>query len=96
MPLPVCKRVRARHNKKVQGRIYCGFCAAKKEKFYGFRLHLIVDLEGIPVAVEIMPGAYHDLDSLYELFIKSACANSAAPQKPSKGNLRSKLCCFAG
>src|SRR5215204_3787085 len=26
MPLPVCKRVRARRCKKVQGKAYCGYC----------------------------------------------------------------------
>jgi hypothetical protein len=40
-PLPVCGRARARRNRKVRGRDYCGYCAAKKEKFFGFRLHLV-------------------------------------------------------
>ena len=38
MPLPVCKRARASRNKKVRGRQYYGYCAAKREKFFGFRL----------------------------------------------------------
>jgi len=67
MPLPVCKRVRACRNRKVQGKEYCGYCAAKKEKFFGFRLHLIVDVEGIPASVAIIPGAYHDLTPVYEI-----------------------------
>ena len=41
MPLPVCKRVRARRCRKVRGRAYCGYCAAKREKFFGWRLHLV-------------------------------------------------------
>jgi hypothetical protein len=32
MPMPVCKRVRARRCGKVRGRAYCGYCAAKKER----------------------------------------------------------------
>src|SRR5438093_12408892 len=39
MPVPVCKRKRARRCRKVRGRIYCGYCAAKDEKFFGWRLH---------------------------------------------------------
>jgi hypothetical protein len=35
LPLPVCKRVRARRCKKVRGKAYCGYCAAKREKFFG-------------------------------------------------------------
>lgn len=37
MPLPVCKRVRASRCKKVRGKAFCGYCAAKKEKFFGWR-----------------------------------------------------------
>ena len=33
-PIPVCKRVRARRCRKVRGLEYCGYCAAKKEKFF--------------------------------------------------------------
>jgi hypothetical protein len=35
LPLPVVKRVRARRCKKVRGKAFCGYCAAKKEKFFG-------------------------------------------------------------
>ena len=67
MPLPVCKRVRARRCKKVRGRAFCGYCAAKKEKFFGWRLHLICTAEGIPVSFDLLPAAHHDLTALHEL-----------------------------
>lgn len=67
MPLPVCKRVRARRCKKVRGKAYCGYCAAKKEKFFGWRLHLICTVEGIPVAFDLLPAAEHDLTPIHEL-----------------------------
>lgn len=67
MPLPVCKRARASRCRKVRGRAFCGYCAAKKEKFFGWRLHLICTPEGQPVAFELLPGAYHDLTPIYEL-----------------------------
>jgi hypothetical protein len=41
MPLPVCKRVRASRCRKLRGKPFCGYCAAKKEKFFGWRLHLV-------------------------------------------------------
>ena len=63
----VCKRARASRNKKVRGREYYGYCVAKKEKFFGFRLHLIVDPDGLPVSLAILPAAYHDLTPLYEI-----------------------------
>lgn len=67
MPLPVCKRVRARRCKKVRGRAFCGYCAAKQEKFFGWRLHLICTAEGIPVSFDLLPAAYHDLTAVHEL-----------------------------
>jgi len=67
MPLPVCRRVRASRCKKVRGKDYCGYCAAKKEKFFGWRLHLIINPKGIPVAFSLLPASYHDLTPIHEL-----------------------------
>jgi hypothetical protein len=67
IPLPVCRRVRARRCRKVRGREYCGYCAAKKEKFFGWRLHLICTPEGVPVSFSLLPGGFHDLTPLHEL-----------------------------
>ena len=50
LPMPVCKRARARRCRKVRGQDLCGYCAAKKEKFFGWRLRLICTPEGQPVA----------------------------------------------
>lgn len=69
MPLPVCKRARARRCKKVQGKAFCGYCAAKKEKFFGWRLHLICTAEGIPISFEILPAAAQDLTAIHELSV---------------------------
>lgn len=67
MPVPVCKRVRARRCRKVRGADFCGVCVAKKEKFFGWRLHLICTLEGVPVNFTLLPAAYHDLTPIFEL-----------------------------
>ena len=67
MPLPVCKRVRAWGCGKVRGRSYCGYCGAKKERFFGWRLHLICTPDGIPVAFDVRPAAEHDLTPIHEL-----------------------------
>ncbi len=50
LALPGVKRARARHGKKVRGKAFCGYCAAKKEKFFGWRLQLITTPAGIPVS----------------------------------------------
>lgn len=67
MPLPVCKRVRASRSNKLRGREYCSYCASKKEKFFGWRLHLICTAAGLPVSFELLPAAYQDLTALHEL-----------------------------
>jgi len=69
LPVPVCRRARARRCRKVRGREFCGYCAAKKERFFGWRLHLICTPAGQPVAFELVPGALHDLTPIYEITV---------------------------
>jgi hypothetical protein len=67
VPLPVCRRARAWRCKKVRGAEYCGYCAAKEEKFFGWRLHLIVTPAGVPASFDLLPASYHDLTPVHEL-----------------------------
>ena len=67
LPVPVCRRARARRCRKVRGRIFCGYCAAKDEKFFGWRLHLVCTPAGEPVRFSLLPAALHDLTPLCEL-----------------------------
>ena len=67
VPLPVCRRARAWRCRKVRGAAYCGYCAAKKETFFGWRLHLVVTPDGIPVSFDLLPASYHDLTPVHEL-----------------------------
>jgi len=68
-PVPVCKRVRARRCRTVRGREYCGYCAAKGEKFFGWRVHLVCTTDGLPVAFTLLPGGLHDLTPMHELTV---------------------------
>ena len=67
MPVPVCRRARARRSHKLSGRDFCGYCAAKREKFFGWRLHLVCTTAGVPVAFDLVPGGLHDLTPIHEL-----------------------------
>lgn len=67
MPVPVCRRARARRCRKVRGRAFCGKCAAKGEKSFGWRRHLICTPAGVPVAFDLVPGGLHDLTPIHEL-----------------------------
>jgi IS5 family transposase len=70
VPVPVCRRVRAWRCTKVRGRQYCGYCAAKRERFFGWRLHLVVTPQGVPVAFDLLPASYHDLTPVQELLLR--------------------------
>ena len=67
MPVPVCRRARAGRCRKVRGAAFCGYCAAKREKFFGWRLHLVCTTAGVPVAFDLVPGGLHDLTPIHEL-----------------------------
>jgi|SRR5215217_3259009 hypothetical protein len=67
LPVPVCRRVRARRCRKVRGTAYCGYCAAKREPFFGWRLHLATTATGVPVAFTLLPASLHDLTPVHEL-----------------------------
>lgn len=67
LPVPVCRRVRVRRCRKVRGLDFCGYCAAKKEKFFGWRLHLICTPQGRPVSYTLLAGRYQDLAPIHEL-----------------------------
>lgn len=67
LPVPVCRRARAWRCRKVRGRIYCGYCAAKDEKFFGWRLPLVCTPQGEPVRFTLLPASLHDLTPLHEL-----------------------------
>ena len=67
MPVPACRRARARRCRKLRGQEFCGYCAAKREKFFGWRLHLVCTTAGVPVAFELVPGGLHDLTPVHEL-----------------------------
>lgn len=68
MPLQVCVRARASRNMRfceefeVDNKLLYGYCASKDIKIYGFKLHLIVTLQGIPVHYVVAPAAHHDVE----------------------------------
>ena len=67
LPVPVCRRARAWHCRKVRGRIFCAYCAPEDEKFFGWRLHLVCTPAGAPVRFTLLPASLHDLTPVHEL-----------------------------
>ena len=60
-PVPVCDNIRIGKSKLLSGEDYRGYMASKKRYFYGIRIHLISDKEGVPVEWIFLPGEANDV-----------------------------------
>ena len=67
MPIPVCRRARAKRCTKVAGVQYDGKCYAKNERYFGWKLHLICDSAGIPIRFVVRPARLHDTTAVDDL-----------------------------
>jgi hypothetical protein len=67
-PLPVCKFGRARYCRSFRedGANY-GKCPSKKEPYFGFKVHVLITLEGYITAFEITPASVDDREGLRDL-----------------------------
>ncbi|GAB4184740.1 MAG: hypothetical protein Tsb0015_01150 [Simkaniaceae bacterium] len=50
LPMPVCKFARAYFSRVFKGKAAYGYCATKKEHYYGFRGHLVINSIGVITA----------------------------------------------
>lgn len=50
LPIPVCKFARAHFSQIFKGEAAYGYCAAKQERFYGFRGHIVINSIGVVTA----------------------------------------------
>jgi IS5 family transposase len=64
MPVLVCKRVRQRRCRKVRGERFVGYCEAKREWFFGYKLHWCCDAHGLPLAFTLRPARRHERSAL--------------------------------
>jgi hypothetical protein len=80
-PVPACERARGERCRKVRGKAYYGYIAAKRRYFYGWRLHLVVTSTGIPVNVVLMPASIGDLSPVHELLFGLPVASCADGDK---------------
>ncbi len=59
-PVPVCRNIRIQRCKIYKNKAFRGYCASKKEYFYGLKVCLIVNEQGRPVEMTLVPGATAD------------------------------------
>ncbi|TAG18646.1 MAG: IS982 family transposase [Cytophagia bacterium] len=60
-PVSVCRNIRIPTCKLFQGESYRGYNKSKREWFYGFKVQIITNAEGIPVQFDIFCGETGDI-----------------------------------
>ena len=89
-PLVVNKFGRAYFGKKLREYSSYGYCASKKEKYYGMKVHTITDLNGNPIDYLLTKANIDDRDALYELS-DNASINILFGDKGYIGSVREEL-----
>ncbi len=67
LPMPVCKFARAYFSKVFKGNATYGYCATKKERYYGFRGHLVISSIGVITAATFSAANVDERDVCPEL-----------------------------
>jgi hypothetical protein len=75
MPMKACHYARAKSVKVFRGDAGFGFCAAKNEKYYGFKFHARVSAEGFIQEYSVADACKHDVKSLLEI-----CEHNCTPK----------------
>lgn len=66
-PLTTSKFGRAYFSKLFKGIASYGYCASKKEKYYGFKVHVVTDLDGNPYDYVLTAANVDDREAVFEL-----------------------------
>lgn len=66
-PLTTSKFGRAFFSKLFKGVASYGYCASKKEKYFGFKVHVVTDLDGNPYDYVLTAANVDDRDAVFDL-----------------------------
>lgn len=66
-PLTISKFGRAFFSKLFKDIATYGYCASKKEKYFGFKAHVVTDLDGNPYDYVLTPANVDDREPVFEL-----------------------------
>ena len=66
-PIAVCKLARAVRCQVLKAEADYGYCAAKREYYYGLKAHLLIDLRGVAVGITLTPANLDERDAAYDL-----------------------------
>lgn len=64
LPIPVCKFGRAHFHKTFKPLASYGYCASKKETYYGFKLHALTTFEGFITDILLTKASVDDREAI--------------------------------
>ena len=67
-PIATCENIRICRSRLIKGKQYRGFKPSMRKYFYGFSVQVIATVDGIPVEFAMLPGCYHDVDGMKNMF----------------------------
>jgi IS5 family transposase len=74
------------------GRALFGICPAKDEQFFGWRLQLVCSAEGLPVAFDVLPAAWHGMTAIQWLTAELPAGATVLGDKAYDSDLDKTLC----
>jgi hypothetical protein len=63
-PMPVCHNIRIKRCKLYRDEAFRGYCASKKQYYFGLKVCVIVTEAGEPVELVLVPGSTADINAL--------------------------------
>lgn len=66
-PVAVCHNIRIPNCRIIKEKEYRGYNASKRIYFHGFKVHVVVTADGIPVEYTFTTGNKHDLDGIKQM-----------------------------
>lgn len=67
IPIPLCSFTRAPQCRSFQGEAAYGYCAAKKQTYYGFYGHLLISATGVITGFSLTPANGSEREALWDL-----------------------------
>jgi hypothetical protein len=67
-PVATCDNIRICRSRLITGKQYRGYKPSMRKYFYGFSVQVIATVDGIPVEFAMLPGCYHDIDGMKNMY----------------------------
>ena len=75
-PIYACKLARQNQTKLYCRKKYLGYCASQSKFFIGFKLHMITDVNGMPIIILLLPASGSDIASFKQIDLNQLPKNA--------------------